>query len=86
MFRKIDGARELVKTALLTWEQEERKNRISFEDVTAIDTLFCELTKLSEISNPSPSFWITFHQKLRQLSSLIHIAETRMGYVSIAPI
>ncbi len=86
MSRKIDQARELVKITLLTWKQDERKNRISLQDVTAIDNLFCELTRMLEISNPSPSFWIAFQQKLRQLSALVHIAETRMGYFSIAPI
>ncbi len=86
MSRKIDQARELVKITLLTWKQDERKNRISLADVTAIDNLFCELLRMLEISNPTPSFWIAFQQKLRRLSALVHIAETRMGYLSIAPI
>jgi len=43
MFRKIDQARALVNITLKTWEEEERKNRISFEDVAAIDNLFSEI-------------------------------------------
>jgi hypothetical protein len=43
MFRKIDQACALVNITLKTWEEEERKNRISFEDVAAIDNLFSEI-------------------------------------------
>lgn len=86
MFRKIDQARALVNCTLKTWEEEERKNRLTFEAVAEIDRLFSEIVIMLRISNPSPSFWPEFQAKLRKLSALVYIAEFHMGYVSVAPI
>jgi hypothetical protein len=76
----------LFRMVLRSWNEEERKYLLSLQEIKEIDDLMSEMIHMIETNRFTRCFWDNFDRKFRNLSFLIHSAETKMGYISFAPI